>query len=77
MSVKSGYSSYTCDRCAKQEYIDDNDYSKKANWTEITRITADKQSVKGTLCYECHKAYRTMAVKQDTEFNSFLAGGAE
>ena len=76
MSKTSGYSSYACDRCGAQEYIQDSNDSRKSTWGDIVRITSDNVETKRVLCASCHKTYKTLAAKQDTEFNTFMAEGA-
>ncbi len=72
MPKKTGIVEYTCDRCAKQQYITEGDPAA-SDWREVPRITADNVTTVRLLCKDCTSRYRKLATEQDAAFNSFMA----
>ena len=76
MSKTSGYSNYTCDRCARSVYAQDG-APEVQSWRTVERITADGVRTTRLLCPDCAAAYREVAQGQDTEFGDFMARKGE
>lgn len=72
MSRTDGYSSYTCDRCAKRIYAQPNAPDAQS-WREVKRISADGTTITRLLCPDCAGAYRDLAQAQDAAFGDFMA----
>lgn len=75
MPVVPGYEHYICDRCSKDVFIQTSDNAQKSKWSDIKRTDANNVTTERVLCESCAKEYRTMATRQDGEFNTFMAGG--
>lgn len=76
MPKKTGITDYTCDRCAKQQYIAEGEPAA-SDWREVSRVTADGVASSRLLCKECTTRYRKLATEQDTAFNAFMANTEE
>lgn len=75
MSKQTGYSFHVCDRNAEHNaYLKDDD-PRVSGWHALTRVTADGVSKPFYLCDGCYTEFRKLAIKQDGEFNTFMAGG--
>lgn len=72
MAKTDNITKYTCDRCAKGDYLVADD-PRKSDWREIKRVTADGVTASRLLCADCNKSYKSLVATQDAAFNSFMA----
>lgn len=73
MAKTNGFYSLVCDRCGAQEYAAEGSPTDQT-WKSAGHTNADGSQSSRYLCPRCFNEYRAMAMRQDAEYNAFMAG---
>lgn len=71
MAKTSGFARFQCDRCKKEAFLLESDFTT-SQWKSISRVSADGVQQSYLLCPDCAAKYRELARKRDEEFAQFM-----
>lgn len=78
MAKTPGFTEYVDDRDASiTAQLRDNDPRTKSEWFEVSRVDSNGVTNSYLFYKSNYTAYKELAAKHDSEFNTWLAGGAK